>query len=129
MEDLLNVKAYLIFIPVAIGLTIFTARFLFKNSMVFMLDIFNGREKIAGATNQLFEIGFYLLNVGMALLILKTNPIQDNIALVELLSFKIGGFAVYLGVMLFLNLYLFFRGKRKARQNRVMPIRIETENQ
>lgn len=128
MEDLLNVKAYLIFIPVAIGLTIFTARFLFKNSYVFMLDIFNGREKIANATNQLFEIGFYLLNVGMALLILKTNPINDNIALVEILSFKIGGFAIYLGVMLFFNLFLFFRGKRKAKQSRVVPVNIEPAN-
>ena len=40
-------------------------------------------------------------------------------ALVEALSYKIGGFAVYLGVMLFLNLYFFFRGKRKAKENRV----------
>jgi len=34
----------------------------------------------------------------------------------EVLSMKIGGFSIYLGIMLFLNLYLFFRGKRKARE-------------
>jgi len=39
--------------------------------------------------------------------------------LVEALSYKIGGFSIYLGVMLFLNLYFFFRGKRKAKENRV----------
>ena len=34
----------------------------------------------------------------------------------EILSFKIGGFSIYLGVMLFLNMYLFFRGRKKAKQ-------------
>jgi len=36
--------------------------------------------------------------------------------LIEELSYKIGGFTIYLGLMLFLNLYFFFRGKRKARE-------------
>jgi F0F1-type ATP synthase assembly protein I len=40
----------------------------------------------------------------------KTN--QDAI---EALSSKIGGFSIYLGVMLFFNLYLFFRGKRASK--------------
>ena len=39
--------------------------------------------------------------------------------LVERLSYKIGGFSIYLGLMLFLNLYFFFRGKRKASQAQV----------
>jgi F0F1-type ATP synthase assembly protein I len=37
--------------------------------------------------------------------------------LIEKLSYKIGGFAINLGIMLFVNLYFFFRGKRKAREN------------
>ncbi|MFJ7359353.1 hypothetical protein [Pedobacter suwonensis] len=37
--------------------------------------------------------------------------------LIETLSAKIGGFAIYLGMMLFINLYFFFRGKRKAKEN------------
>jgi F0F1-type ATP synthase assembly protein I len=36
--------------------------------------------------------------------------------LIEKLSYKIGGFSIYLGIMLFLNLFFFFRGKRKASQ-------------
>jgi hypothetical protein len=36
--------------------------------------------------------------------------------LIEKLSYKIGAFSIYLGIMLFLNLYFFFRGKRKASQ-------------
>jgi uncharacterized membrane protein len=114
------VTAYLIYLPVALTLTWYVAHSLFRNSIVFMKDIFNGREEIALATNTLFKIGFYLLNIGFALYILKIN--QDLIntqQAIETLSFKVGGFSIYLGVMLFLNLYLFFRGKRVAKQKRM----------
>ncbi len=91
-----------------------------------MLDIFKGREEIAVATNRLFEVGFYLLNVGTALLILKMNTVTNTQQLVENLSYKLGGFSIYLGIMTFINLYLFFRGKRKSDNGRVvlMPIEI-----
>lgn len=86
-----------------------------------MRDIFKGQEDIALATNKLFEIGFYLINIGWALLILKISYSSKNEmstqTLIELLSMKIGGFSIYLGVMLFLNLFFFFRGRRKSRQN------------
>jgi F0F1-type ATP synthase assembly protein I len=82
-----------------------------------MLDIFRGREEIANATNKLFETGFYLLNLGFALMILEIYLYKDSYQeLIEKLSYKIGGFSIYLGIMLFLNLYFFFRGKRKASQ-------------
>jgi F0F1-type ATP synthase assembly protein I len=44
--------------------------------------------------------------------------IYDNSyqSLIEALSYKIGGFSIYLGLMLFLNLYFFFRGKRKSKE-------------
>lgn len=115
------IKAYLIYLPLALLLTFFTARTLFKSGKIFMLDIFKGREDIAHATNRLFEVGFYLLNVGFALLILRINTSQYNPfdtfqELIETLSYKVGGFSIYLGVMLFFNLYLFFRGKKKSKE-------------
>ena len=114
MENLYTIEAYLIYLPIALLMTFLVARTLFKNSKVFMLDIFKGRQDIAFATNRLFEIGFYLLNVGTALLILKIYRIDNAQEMVEALSFKLGGFSIYLGLMLFINLYFFFRGKRKA---------------
>ena len=116
MENALMVKGYLIYLPIALLMTVLVARTLFKNSQIFMLDIFGGREEIAFATNRLFEIGFYLMNIGAALLILKMNRIFTAQDLIEALSYKLGGFSIYLGIMLFLNLYLFFRGKRKAKE-------------
>ena len=121
MEEIakITVTAYCIYLPVALLLTLFVARTLFKNGKVFMLDIFNGRQEIAFATNKLFEVGFYLLNVGFALLILKfEGMIENHQQMIEKLIYKLGGFSIYLGVMLFLNLYLFFRGKRKSAEHR-----------
>ena len=82
-----------------------------------MQDIFNGKTDIAFSTNKLFETGFYLLNLGFALIIMQiTNEVADGQTMLEILSTKIGGFSIYLGIMLFFNLYLFFRGRRISRQ-------------
>jgi len=117
METTKILIGYAVYVPIALLLTFYVSRTLFKNSKIYMLDIFKGRNEIALATNKLFETGFYLLNLGFALMILKLNPyIETYQSLVEALSYKIGGFAVYLGIMLFINLYFFFRGKRKASQ-------------
>ncbi|RXK60461.1 hypothetical protein ESA94_08305 [Lacibacter luteus] len=117
MNTSFNFTAYLIYLPVVIALTWYVAHILFKNSKAFMLDIFNGKEDIALSTNKLFETGFYLLNVGFALTIMEiASDIVDSRGMLETLSYKIGGFSIYLGIMLFFNLYLFFRGRRISRE-------------
>jgi predicted PurR-regulated permease PerM len=110
--------AYIVYLPVTILLTWYVAHTLFKNGRIFMLDIFHGKEEIASATNKLFEVGFYLLNVGFALWILQIDAeLLAPQSVVEVLSKKIGGFSIYLGVMLFFNLYMFFRGRKASRAN------------
>jgi len=116
MKTTLNFTGYLIYLPIVIVLTWYVAHILFKNSKVFMEDIFHGKADIAGSTNKLFETGFYLLNLGFALWIMEMYDIDDNRELLERLSTKIGGFSIYLGIMLFFNLYLFFRGRRISKQ-------------
>jgi len=117
MKESLNFTAYCIYLPVVIVLTWYVAHTLFKNSKVFMMDIFHGKADIALSTNKLFETGFYLLNLGLALKIMEVaTEISNSRTMLEILSSKVGGFSIYLGVMLFLNLYFFFRGKRISKQ-------------
>jgi predicted PurR-regulated permease PerM len=117
MNTSLNFTAYLIYLPVVVILTWYVAHILFKNSKIFMHDIFSGKQEIANSTNKLFETGFYLLNLGFALLIMEvTYDVPDGRTLMESLTYKIGGFSIYLGLMLFFNLYLFFRGRRITKQ-------------
>jgi hypothetical protein len=118
-----NFIAYVIYLPVIITLTWYVAHTLFKNSKVFMLDIFSGKADIALSTNTLFETGFYLLNLGFALLIMEVNvEISNSRGLMEMLSAKVGGFAIYLGIMLFFNLYLFFRGRRISKMRTIATL-------
>jgi hypothetical protein len=117
MKTSFILDAYAVYLPVVILLTWYVAHTLFNNGKVFMLDIFNQRKEIAFSTNHLFRVGFYLLNMGFALLILEINRTVDTRQImVEVLSYKIGGFSIYLGIMLFFNLYLFFRGRRVSKE-------------
>jgi hypothetical protein len=117
MNHSYTVIAYFIYLPIALLLTWYVAQTLFRNGLVFMRDIFFGREEIAKATNSLFKIGFYLLNIGFALYILQIyDSLNGMQGIIEVLSYKIGGFSIYLGVMLFFNLFLFFRSKKAAKQ-------------
>ena len=112
---------YYIYLPLMLLLTWYVASTLFKNGRVFMLEIFHNKEDIANATNKLFKTGFYLLNLGFGLYILEFGRLlNDSLTMIEALSFKIGGFSIYLGIMLFINLYFFFRG-RKASRRKLLP--------
>lgn len=124
MENSKIIIGYIIYLPVVIVLTIYVSKTLFKNGRLFMIDIFKGKEDIALATNRLFEMGFYLINVGFALYIMKiyyfsTTQLMSNQTLIEILSRKIGGYTIYLGIMLFANLFLFFRGRKKSRSTQL----------
>ena len=117
MANLIGVYSiYLVFITAS---TIYVARTLFSNSKTFMHKIFNGREELANATNKLFETGFFLLAFGIGLWYLEINSYRQMLTgsdFFEILSVKTGGFTLFLGVLLFFNLYLFFRGMKHSRK-------------
>ncbi|WP_312557970.1 hypothetical protein [Empedobacter brevis] len=115
-----NLIAYLVYLPVAILMTISVSNVLFKNGKIFMYDIFHQKEDIASATNSLFKIGFYLLNIGFAMLIVYMTSIATTEDLIVKLSTKIGGFAIYLGIMLMINLFLFMKGRRRSLQQQYL---------
>lgn len=123
MDTKFIVMAYYIYLPVVIVLTWYVARVLFRNGRAFMNDIFNGNEVMAVSTNRLFELGFYLLNVGFAFTIMEiTRSIKDYQGLLEELSVKLGGYSIYLGIMLFFNMYLFFRGRRISKMRSAQTV-------
>ena len=114
MNATYNISAYAIYLPVVLTLTIIVSELLFKNAKIFMMDIFHQKEEIAMATNSLFKIGFYLLNIGFALKIIEFYQITTQENLIVSVSEKIGGFSIYLGVMMLFNLLLFIRGRKNS---------------
>lgn len=129
MKTSFILTAYLIYLLVAVLLTWYVARTLFNSGKIFMLDIFNGRQEIATSTNKLFEVGFYLMNLGFALLILKIGyEITSGQVMIEALSRKVGGYSIYLGIMLFMNMFLFFRGKKVSRERQRLAQMMQQKN-
>lgn len=117
MNANLELTAYLVYLPIVIGLTTYVSNNLFRNGKIFMLDIFNQREDIAFATNKLFKIGFYLLNIGFALRIIKIYRLSGYKDLVETLSAKIGGFSIYLGIVMVIFIAFFLKGRKATKEN------------
>lgn len=127
MNATYNLSAYAIYLPVVLTLTIVVSELLFKNAKIFMRDIFHQKEEIAMATNSLFKIGFYLLNIGFALKIIEFYKITTKENLIVGVSEKIGGFSIYLGIMMLFNLLLFMRGRKNSFAKPELKI-IEDEN-
>lgn len=111
----LTVVTYLIYLAIAIPLTVWAARALHRYGEVFLNDVFGGDAGLAHAVNQLLVIGFYLLNLGyVALFMTSHTPVTTSRRLVELLSVKVGGVALVVGVLHFANVWAFNAFRRRA---------------
>ncbi len=109
------VSAYVGYLVLSIGLTIWVARTLSKNGKIFLIDSFLGNAELADSVNHLLVVGFYLINAGFVTLALKygDKPV-DLPGTIETLSTKVGFVLVVLGVMHFFNLYIFSKMRRRA---------------
>jgi Na+/melibiose symporter-like transporter len=106
---------YALYIILAVFMTIWVARNLQAAGQVFLVDCFRGNAALADSVNRLLVVGFYLINIGFISLYLKTRAqIDDEQAIFEVLSEKMGVVLLTLGGMHFFNLFLFSRIRRRA---------------
>jgi hypothetical protein len=109
------VHTYVVYLLVAIPLTIWVARTLHRNGRAFLVDAFHGQETLADSVNHLLVVGFYLINLGWVVIGLRTHLQLDTVRqAIELLSEKIGTVLLVLGGMHFLNLAMFSAYRRRA---------------
>jgi hypothetical protein len=106
---------YGLYVAITIVVTIWVARTLFKNGKIFLIDIFHGNKDLADAVNNLLVVGFYLINIGYAVYTLRVADRVDNARdVIEILSLKLGAIILILGCMHFMNMFIFFRLRRRA---------------
>ncbi|MFF3017156.1 hypothetical protein [Streptomyces sp. NPDC057939] len=111
----LTVVAYVIYLLISIGLTVWVARTLSRNGRVFIGDVLQGNEKLADAVNQLLVVGFYLVNIGFVTLYLRSSEdIREARDLFEALSVKLGVVLLVLGVMHLGNVWVLNRMRRRG---------------
>jgi len=120
METNYLVPVYSTYAVLSLALTIWLARTLFKNGAVFLEEVFD-HPKMADAVNRLLVVGFYLLNLGYACLLLKADGSRTPISAIETLAQKLGMLLLSLGVVHFANLYLFHRIRRRAKVATLPP--------
>lgn len=110
-----TVTTYAIYLTLALPLTIWVARNLFRNGRIFLVDCFHGNESLADSVNQLLVMGFYLVNFGFVALYLKlVDEVQEVRGIFEALSGKLGVVLLVLGGMHFFNLVVFTRMRKRA---------------
>ena len=121
METPYLVPVYATYAGITLGLTVFLARTLSKNGAIFLEDVFKDTPKLAGAVNTLLVVGFYLVNLGYAALIMKAQGADTSVAAVEVLAWKLGALLMSLAFMHFVNLFVFYRIRRRSRIAQLPP--------
>ncbi|HEV2445601.1 MAG TPA: hypothetical protein VGS58_06755 [Candidatus Sulfopaludibacter sp.] len=118
--------AYVAYLAIGLGVTVWVARTLHRNGRAFLVDAFQGNAELADSVNHLLVVGFYLVNLGYLALFLRAGatPLNSRQA-IELVCDKIGAVLLVLGIMHFLNIFVFNRlrrhGQARARQAQTPP--------
>jgi hypothetical protein len=120
MKDSNAIVVYGIYIVIAAALTAWLARILFRSGVAFLHDVFVDRPELADAVNRLLVVGFYMLNLGYALYILRAARGLDVFEAVQFLVNRLAVLLVTLAGMHFLNVFVFWR-IRARREQRQLP--------
>ncbi len=104
--------AYLAYVVICVGVTIWVASTLRRHGTAFLIREESERERTDSLVHLLI-VGFYLVNLGIISFMLRMeNRVTDVQTGFELLSTKIGTVLVILGAMHFLILAVFSKSRR-----------------
>jgi hypothetical protein len=120
-----TVATYVIYLLISVALTVWVGTTLFRNGRLFLVDVFNGNERLAEAVNRLLIVGFYLLNLGFVTLFLRVRESVVGVrGSFDTLSVKVGTVLLVLGAIHLSNVYVFSRIRRRgmADHQQVPPI-------
>jgi hypothetical protein len=117
------IVVYALYVLVAVGLTIWLARTLFRNGTVFLEDVFEGQPGLAESVNHLLVVGFYMLSLGYGLYILKASGGMDSFEAAQFLVNRLAVLLVSLAGIHFVNVFVFWRIRtHHERRNLPTPI-------
>ena len=120
-SDRYVIAIYVVYTTISVALVLWLARTLFRTGKVFLEDVFADKPALAEAVNRLLVIGFYLLNLGYAFLILRADDAGDALSGTQVLVERLGLLFVSLGVIHLLNMYVFYRIRRRAEIGTLPP--------
>jgi hypothetical protein len=96
---------YALYLAITIGITVWVARTLSSNGIVFLVQCFGQNDTLARSTNHLLVVGFYLVNIGFITLTLSLGTEPKTLPeAIRFLSSKVGLAVIVLGAMHFFNM-------------------------
>ncbi|MEV0650577.1 hypothetical protein AB0I28_35515 [Phytomonospora sp. NPDC050363] len=111
----LSVLGYSVYLVIAVVLTVWVARTLTRNGIVFLKEVFRGDDNLADAVGKLLQVGFYLINLGfIALWLTDSRPPATVREVFESVAFKLGAVLLVLGVLHLTNVFVLGRFRRRS---------------
>ena len=101
----MNVLAYIIYLLITYIITFRVGLIFYRNGKLYILELMRGDEHITHSINRLLLIGYYLLNLGYAALMISTWETVHNLeeVLVTVMSMT-GKIMLTLAVIHFMNM-------------------------
>ncbi|MFD1063833.1 hypothetical protein ACFQ1Q_11310 [Winogradskyella litorisediminis] len=101
-----NLITYCIYLPIIIFIMVKIGWLFYKNGEVFLLNLFQNNEELVKSINNLLLIGYYLTNIGYAIITISNWERIDNlIEMLNSLSATIGKIILLLALMHYNNIF------------------------
>lgn len=111
----MNTLAYLIYFVITGFITVWVGRRFFRNGRVFILGLLREDVALTDAINRILLIGYYLLNLGYAALMISTwETVLSYTALLESITVMTARIVLTLSLIHYCNMAgIYFISKRK----------------
>ena len=102
-----NTITYLIYLPIISFIMLKVGWLFYKNGEVFLLNLFNQNKPLVTSINKLLLIGYYLLNIGYAILtIAYWEHLESVTDIINSLSKTLGRIIIVLALMHYNNIFI-----------------------
>lgn len=101
-----NLIAYLIYLPMAMFITINVGWLFYKNGKVFLMAIFQNNIDLVNYINKVLLLGYYLINIGYSIIIISFwKHLEGWLNIIQSISKNIGMIILILAILHYNNLF------------------------
>jgi hypothetical protein len=112
---------YVVYLSASATLTIWVGNTLYRNGRVFLVSVFK-ETGLADSVNHLLVVGFYLVNLGAAAILINAGGAPASFAdMIQETVTRIGVVLLVLGAMYFFNMFVLHLLRRPLHQRAVPP--------
>jgi hypothetical protein len=112
---------YVVYLAASVCLTVWVGGTLYRNGRVFLVSVFQ-EAGLADSVNHLLVVGFYLVNLGAAALLINAGGAPGSLPdMVQETVTRIGVVLLVLGTMHFFNMLVLHLIRRPLRQRPAPP--------